>query len=308
MSSEHIEDIYPLSPMQQGMLFHSIYTPETGVYVEQLNCRLVGSLNVSAFERAWQMAVDRNPILRTAFVWEELDEPVQVVHKQVALPIAQQDWRTLSSLEKDSRLKAFLETERDKGFELSEAPLMRLALIHEADDVYRFVWIHHHLLVDGWSMPLLLDEVFTIYDALNNGKQLKRESARPYRDYIAWIQQQDQSRAESFWRDFLKGFRAPSPIPVERLAQESVDSKADYATEHILLSQETSDALQNFSRQHQLTLSTIVQAAWALVLSHYSGEDDVVYGATVSGRPADLNGAEIMLGLFINTLPVRAQI
>jgi hypothetical protein len=182
---------------------------------------------------------------------------------------------------------------------------MRLTLIQESDDRYRFSWTHHHLLVDGWSMPLLLNEVFSIYESLNNGKAFQREPSRPYRDYIAWLQQQDKAKAEQFWRDTLKDFTAPTPITVDRLR---MDAKDDYGTERLLLSKESSIALHDFTRQHQLTLSTLMQGAWALLLSHYSGEDDVVFGATVSGRPTDLPGAEFMLGLFINTLPVRAKI
>jgi len=308
MSSENIQDIYPLSPMQQGMLFHSIYNPESGVYLEEMSCVLKGALNISAFERAWQTVVDRNSILRTAFVWEEIDEPVQVVHEQVNLPFIRYDWRNFSEDEKKKKWQEFLLEQKKEGFELSEAPLMRLVLIQEADDAVRFAWIHHHLLFDGWSMPLLLDEVFSFYEAYNNGQQLQRTPARPYRDYIEWLQQQDQDQAEKFWRNKLEGFSAPTPIPVQGLTDDEVEKGEDYCNDHIILSQELSDALQELARQHQLTLSTIFQAAWAILLSNYSGEDDVVYGSTVSGRPTDLIGSEAMLGLFINTLPVRAQI
>jgi len=308
MSTENIEDIYPLSPMQQGMLFHSIFNPETGVYVEQMNCAFHGALNVAAFEQAWQKVVDRNPILRTAFIWEGVDEPVQVVQKHVELPFERIDWRGLTPEEQEKRREELFRSRRDQGFDLAEAPLMRLALIQETDDVYRFSWTHHHILVDGWTMPLLLNEVFSIYEALNNGQLLQREPARPYRDYIAWLQRQDMTKAERYWQDILKGFTVPTPIMIDRLPGDGRDAKDDYGTEKLLLSKETSDALQEFVRQHQLTLSTVMQAAWALLLSHYSGEDDVVFGATVSGRPTDLPGAEFMLGLFINTLPVRTKI
>lgn len=308
MSSENIEDIYSLSPMQQGMLFHSIYSPDTGVYVEQLSCRLKGKINVEAFERAWQTVVDRNPILRTAFIWEDLDEPVQVVHKHVDVPFETYDWRALPKAKQEHKIKEFLQQKQNTRFDLSEAPLMRLSIIQEDDDAYRFVWNHHHLLIDGWSMPILLDEVFSFYDAYNTGKQLQRPAARPYRDYIGWLQEQDLSKAEHFWREKLSGFYAPTPIGIEGLVRENVATGQDYGTEKILLSKTLSDSLQEFSREHQITLSTIVQAAWSMLLSHYSGEDDVVFGSTVSGRPADLPGAEFMLGLFINTLPVRVQI
>jgi len=306
--SENIEDIYPLSPMQQGMLFHSIYAPEKGVYVEQMSCILRGQLNVAAFEQAWQTVIQRNPILRTAFVWEELDEPVQVVHKQVDLSILRQDWRQLPEPEQDQQWRELLQQDREQGFDLASAPLMRLILIQVSDDAYRFAWLLHHLLVDGWSMPLLLDEVFTFYEAYNKGEQIQRPLARPFRDYIEWLENQDLAQAERYWRDQLSGFLAPTRIPVEGLVMEQASRTVDYRTEQTMLSQQLSDKLQEFARQHRLTLSTLVQAAWALLLSYYSGEDDVVYGATVSGRPADLAGVETMVGIFINTLPVRVRV
>jgi len=304
----NIEDVYPLSPMQQGMLFHSLYAPDSGVYVEQVSSTLHGDLNIQAFERAWQHVVNRHAILRTAFVWEGLDEPLQVVHQQVQLPLEQFDWRTLSHAEQEAKLEAFLQTEQRRGFELSQAPLMRLAIMQLADDTYQFVWSHHHLLLDGWCLPLLLREVLAFYQAYHQGQPVQLERSRPYRDYIAWLQQQDMSRAEAFWRKTLEGFTAPTPLPGQRVPGSSGPQPDGYHTAHLKLSGESTAALQSLARQQQLTLNTLVQGAWALLLHRYSGEAEVVFGATVSGRPPDLAGAEMMLGLFINTLPVRVAV
>jgi surfactin family lipopeptide synthetase C len=182
-----IEDIYKLSPMQQGMLFHTLYAPDSEVYREQTSCSLKGNLNVSAFQQAWGQVVHRHPILRTAFYWEELSEPLQVVQRQVELPWEQRDWRGLSSLEQHGWLEAFLEADRARGFDLGQAPVMRCALLREAEDTYRFVWSSHHLLLDGWSLSLLLKEVLAFYEAYCRGRELRLESPRPYRDYIAWL-------------------------------------------------------------------------------------------------------------------------
>jgi len=310
MDTRNIEDIYPLSPMQQGMLFHSLYAPETGVYFEQSSYTLRGDLNIPAFERAWQRVIDRHPVLRTAFVWEGLDEPLQVVHRRVELPLEKQDWRGLSEDEQETRLEAFLQADRERGFDLGKAPLIRLTLIRTADDVYHFVWSHHHLLLDGWSQPILVREVFALYEAFQRGQDISLPPVRPYRDYIAWLQRQDIAEAEAFWRRTLKGFTAPTPLTVDVLSRphEPVGDEEDYAMQRMLLPAGTRTALEALARQHQLTLNTLVQGAWAILLSRYSGEDDVVFGATVSGRPADLPGAESMVGLFINTLPVRVQV
>jgi amino acid adenylation domain-containing protein len=304
---KNIEDIYPLSPMQQGMLFHTLYAPQSGVYFEQLSCTLQGDLDIPAFHRAWQRVVDRHPILRTCFVWEDLDEPLQIVRQQAQLPWEQHDWRECPPDKQQERLEVFLQADRERGFELSQAPLLRLALIRVSENTYHCIWSFHHALLDGWSTPLLLKEVFAFYEASRRGKDLHLERSRPYRDYIAWLQRQDSAKAEAFWRKTLEGFTAPtflgeSPTPDSALGQGS------QAEQRVQLSVAATTALFSFARQHQLTVNTLVQGAWALLLSRYSGEDDVVFGATVSGRPAALAGVESMLGLFINTLPVRVQV
>jgi amino acid adenylation domain-containing protein len=317
MNVRNIEDIYPLSPMQQGMLFHSLYAPETGVYFEQSVWTLRGRLNVPAFRRAWQQVINRHSALRTTFLWEELDEPLQVVHRSVKVPLVQRDWRHLPAGEQRTELETFLRADRERGFDLSSVPLMRLAIFQTEEETHQFMWSHHHLLVDGWSLPIIFQEVFALYEAFQRGQEIALGPSRPYRDYIAWLQQQAMSKAEAYWRQRLDGFTASTPltvdtIPLQRHSDTAEDpgtaGKQDYVSRRLLLSEETSQELRELARRRQLTLNTIVQGAWALLLSRYCGEDDVVFGATVSGRPADLPGAESMVGLFINTLPVRVTI
>ncbi len=317
MDARTVEDIYPLSPMQQGMLFHSLYAGETGVYFEQTGWTLRGPLDRAAFARAWQQVVDRHSALRTSFVWEELDEPVQVVHRQAAVPFTFEDWRGLPPAEQTARLEAFMAADRAQGFDLLAAPLMRLALLQLDDQTHHFIWSHHHLLLDGWSQPVLFGEVFALYEAALRGRTPRLPSPRPYRDYIAWLQEQDRSQAEAYWRRTLAGFVAPTqlmpplsaqPLPAAPVATEQEATPGDYLIYSDALDAATTAALQTLARQHRLTLNTVVQGAWALLLSRYSRETDVVFGATVSGRPADLPGAEGMVGLFINTLPVRIQV
>ncbi len=306
-AAKNIESFYPLSPMQQGMLFHSLFAPESGVYVEQLNTTLRGRLDIPAFERTWQRVVQRHPILRTAFAWEGLKEPIQVVRREVNMTIAQEDWRGLDPAEQQRRLAAFLPAEQARGFDLTKAPLIRLALLRLADDAYEFVWTHHHILLDGWSIPLLLREVFAHYDAFSRGQDLHLPAPRPFRDYIVWLRRQDMAQAEAYWRRTLKGFTAPTPLTVGTSAPDAGEAVAHGELEAHLPADLT-EKLTALARQHRLTLNTLVMAAWALLLSRYSREEDVLFGATVSGRPADLPGAESMMGLFINTLPVRVHV
>jgi hypothetical protein len=181
----------------------------------------------------------------------------------VSLPWQQHDWRGLSSVEQQEQLEAFIQAERKQGFELSEAPLMRLALIQMDDDVYEFIWSHHHLLLDGWSLSLVLKEVFAFYEAFCQGQDLHLKRSRPYRDYIAWLQEQDLTVAEAFWRQALSGLSAPTPLSVDRALGSLSSEVESYDEQQIQLSVAATAALQSLARQHQLTVNTLVQGAWA---------------------------------------------
>ena len=303
----NVEDIYPLAPMQRGMLFHTAYAPESGIYIEQLGWVLRGELDVPAFGRAWQQVLDSHAALRTAFFWQELDEPLQVVGRQVDLPLELLDWRELHRSEQEQHLEAFLQADRARGFDLSKAPLMRTALIRLAEDAYRFVWTHHHLLLDGWCLPIILDEVFAFYESFRAGKEITLERGHSYRNYLAWLNQQDVSNAYAYWRGVLGGLMAPTPIITSQGAAE-LERAPGFGEQSRRLPKLTTAAIRTLARQHRLTLNTVFQGAWALLLSRYCGEQDVLFGATVSGRSADVEGIDSTVGLFINTIPVRAQI
>ena len=309
MDKRNIEAIYPLSPMQQGMLFHTLHAPESGpgsgVYFEQFTCTLHGDLDEEAFRRAWQRVVERHTVLRTAFAWKSLDKMLQVVQRHVDLPFHVEDWRDASPDEQALRRAAYLQRDREQGFDLSKAPLIRLALMQLDDETYDFFWSHHHILLDGWSLPLLLKEMFASYEAFREGREPTLPDPQPYRTYINWLQQQPP--AEAYWRRMLDGFSTPTPLVIKNASVQRQDEDAFGTVEAHLATDVTAD-LQRWAKQHHVTLSTVVQGAWALLLSRYSGEDDVVFGSTVSGRPAALPHVEEMIGLFINTLPLRAQV
>ncbi|MCB0165297.1 MAG: amino acid adenylation domain-containing protein [Anaerolineae bacterium] len=302
---ENVADRYSLSPLQQGILFETLVSSDTGVYIEQLCATLTGVLDVAAFQQAWEQLVARQAVLRTAFLWEGQETPVQVVYEQVDLHWTHHDWRDLSHAEQRAQLATFLEADRAQGFVLTQAPLMRFTLIQTAYDAFHFIWSHHHLLLDGWSMSTLFKELFVIYKATVQHIPVSLSVPWPYQNYITWLQQQDLAQAESFWRKTLQGFTSATPVGVDR---RSALKTTQYVKETFHFSATTTTALQRFARDHNLTLNTLFQGAWALLLSRYSDQDDVLFGATVSGRPATLNGVEEMVGLFINTLPVRVQI
>ncbi|WP_442937688.1 non-ribosomal peptide synthase/polyketide synthase [Nostoc sp.] len=304
---QNIEDIYPLSPMQEGMLFESLYAPDSGVYFEQITCILTGNLDVKTFEQAWQQVVARHPVFRTAFLWESLSQPVQVVYRQVNVTVETYDWRELSAQEQQQQLETFLDSERQQGFQVSQAPLMRLHLIQLDGNTYQFVWCHHHLLLDGWSSPLVFQDLLEFYQAISQGKNLSNIGTVSYRNYIAWLQQQNRDLAKEFWRQKLQGFTTPTPLTVDKPLSMR-EKHSGYSEQQIDLTVPATAAVMSFVRQHKLTMSNLVQATWGLLLSRYSQETDVVFGATVSGRPPELVGVESIVGLFINTLPVRVQI
>lgn len=308
MQITNIEDVYPLSPLQQGMLFHTLYTPEAAVYFDQIIWSLQGKLDIDAYHRAWQQLVERHSILRAAFVWEDLDEPLQVIRRRANLTWEQQDWRGLPPSTRERRLEQHLEDDLKRPFQLNRAPLMRCALIQMEDDLYRFIWSYHHLLLDGWSLPLVIRNVYELYESNCQGTEAPPNRSRDYRNYISWLQSQDAAKAEAFWRKMLKGFAAPTSIPGNIPGKGPSRRTEHYAKSIFPLSQNRAVELSSFARQNRLTVNTLVHGAWAILLSQYSGEQDVVFGTIVSGRPPDLTGVESMIGLFINTLPVRAQV
>ncbi|MBZ4422338.1 non-ribosomal peptide synthase/polyketide synthase [Myxococcus sp. RHSTA-1-4] len=300
-----VEDVYPLSPLQEGLLFHGILSGGVGAYFEQVSCAFHAPLNVAAFRHAWQEAMARVPVLRTAFRWRGLERPLQVVFAQAELPWRELDWRGVPPREQQERLEALRAEDRARGLDLTQAPLMRMVLIRLDERVHHLVWSFHHLLMDGWSVGLLLRQVFSFYESFGRGETPRTPRAPAFREYIAWLSRQDLRKAEQYWRQELAGLERPTPLPEDRAPGRT---GATRRLCRLSLSAASTTALQDFARQHQLTLNTLVQAAWALLLGRSAGVEDVVFGATVSGRPAELEGAESMVGLLINSLPVRMRL
>ncbi|MBW4629686.1 MAG: amino acid adenylation domain-containing protein [Brasilonema octagenarum HA4186-MV1] len=307
--TKNLESIYPLSPSQQGMLFETLAASESGIHLEQCILNLqIEEFDTLAFERAWQRVVDRHSVLRTAFIWENQNEPLQVVLKEVEISLELQDWRGLSLSQQQEKLETYLSVDRLRGFEMTEPPLMRLALFQVDSNAYEFIWTSHHILTDGWCVPLILKEVFAFYEAFSKGQDLLLEPSHPYRNYIAWLKQQNLSQAEAFWRNKLQGFKSPTPLGIEAEPINFSAEEKRYGEQTASLPASATAALQSLVRQHHLSLGILVQGVWALLLSRYSSLEDVVFGATFSGRPPELVGAESMLGLFINTLPMRLKV
>jgi amino acid adenylation domain-containing protein/non-ribosomal peptide synthase protein (TIGR01720 family) len=307
MAKSPIEDIYPLTPLQQGFLYHSLSDEEAGVSLMQFCYDLKGGIDLRRFQRSVSHVMKRHPALRTSIHWKGYKEPLQVVHKDVAVSIEPLDWRQWSEEMRNQRLQTFLHQDRERGFTLSKPPLLRWSLIHWADERWKLIWSLHHCLLDGWSVQNVLQDVLTTYEALSQGREPDGVHPRPYRDFIAWIQQQDTARARQFWQDGLQGAPVPTPLPLDR-GKGVVKDDASRTLKQHPLSVDVTAALDRLARSCQVTLNTVLQGAWAILLSRYSGRADVVFGITTSGRPAQLFGVEAMVGMFINTLPVRIEV
>ncbi|MDJ0953253.1 MAG: amino acid adenylation domain-containing protein [Acidimicrobiia bacterium] len=300
----NLEAIYPLSPVQEGILFHTLYSPEAPLYVQQYVSTIEGDLDVPEFRENWNTVIRRHQVLRSLLTWEGREQPLQVVLREVDVEWAIQDWSESPHDEQERKLDDFLATDRERGFRLDAAPLFRFALIRTGADTHRFVWTHHHVILDGWSLGLVLNEVWSMQSATSDSGQA--DDAPSYRDYVRWLKGYSAESSEEYWRNELAGVTAATPVGLPGAAGERWAELHGETTAR--LDDETTQRLLEYGRTRGLTLNTLLRAAWAYVLSRYSGSNDVVFGTTFSGRPAELPGALEMVGLFINTLPVRVQV
>lgn len=305
MRRESVEDIYTLSPMQLGMLFDMLAAGDAGMYLGQSLYLVQGALDIPRFQKTWQSVLDRHAALRTAFLWEELDKPVQVVSRSVELPFVVIDWRDMPAEVQQLRLAALLDADRAKSFDLSKPPLMRLTLIRTGADACQLLWTSSHLIIDGWSEYIVLRDVFA---RCASDENCDGKPEATYRDYIAWLKRRDRSAAQRFWREMLAGFRQPATLTNRESPALSPPKGQPKSQERVEVPPAAASRLNSLARQHQLTLNTIVQGAWALLVSHSANTRDVVFGCVFSGRPPELRDVESIVGLFVNTLPIRIPI
>ena len=303
-----IEDIYPLSPMQQGLLFHTLRAPSSGVYIVQSRLTLLGEIDAECFRAAWRSAIARHSALRTAFR-VDLDSPLQIVYAHVNEPVGTEDWRRLSPSDRRERLTECLRADLERGFDPTCVPLWRVLLIRVEDQRSELIFSVHHAIMDGWSIARLIPEVFSAYDKLRSNQVVMSSPVRPYRDYIAWLQGQQVAKAEEFWREELADFRGATLLRSAVHGSEVGDTHHQwYAVRRAVVLPESTTALERLARHYGLTLNTVAQGVWALLLGRYCGSSDVCFGVTVANRPADIAGVETIVGLLINTLPMRIQI
>ncbi|MEO8817493.1 MAG: amino acid adenylation domain-containing protein [Paralcaligenes sp.] len=294
-----IEAIYPLSPMQETMLVHTLAAVRSEINFEQSCMRIHGRLDHEAFRHAWAIVFDRHDVLRTAFHWRGLARPLQVVHQTVPLPLTTQTWPAFDS----TKLDEFLAHDRERGFDLEQAPLVRLSIIQVAADDAYVVSSFHHLLVDGWCLGRLEREVRAAYETYRSRRPPLFDTPVPYQSYIAWLAQADNTDSQRFFANLL------SKLPDRRRLFPAAKNPASaFTTARRTLDRMASRALVAFARRRGLTLATTLHFAWAVWLGARLGSEDVVFGTTVSGRPSSVPGVERIVGLFINNLPIRLRL
>jgi len=300
-----LEDAFALSPMQQGMLLHTLLEPGSGIYVMQDVYRIDSALDAQQFVRACQRVIAHHASLRVSF-WQREDEVLQLVHRELPSAVEYHDYRGYSGLEQHARLELLLEDERRAGFDLSRPPLIKLRLIQLDDARYLYVESHHHILMDDWCRSLLLMDFFAEYRAGCEGRVRQAPRTTPYRAFIDWLARQDPAQALAFFRERLASFDSVTPLGVERPAALAGGSRIGQRA--LLLSAEHSAGLANAGKQLQVTLNTLAQGAWAALLAQYAGTSDVLFGVTVAGRPPELLGSDDIVGIFVNTIPLRVRV
>ncbi|HEV7627962.1 MAG TPA: condensation domain-containing protein, partial [Streptomyces sp.] len=315
-----LEEILPLSPLQQGMLYHVLLGAladddgEEGdearhnLYTVQLALNLEGDLDPARMREAGQALLDRHGNLRAAFVHDGMRQPVQVLCAGAQLPWREENLRWLTEEQREREMLRLMRGERGRPFDPSSPPMVRMMLMTTGENSYRLVMTTHHILLDGWSLPVLVRELFALYRDGAGGSSAGRTgenlpAVTPFREYLAWLEGVDAAAAEGAWREALAELDTTT-----RLAPEEGDREPK-PPEHVAveLTEETTTALVEMARRHGVTLNTVLQACWGVLLGLKTGNDDVVFGSVVSGRPAELPGVESMVGLFINTVPTRVR-
>ena len=306
--AHQVQDIYPLTPMQEGMLFHALYDSSSAAYFEQTSYRLHGEINLELMKKSLNELFSRHDILRTAFIHEDIDCPVQVVLKERQVDFYYEDPRELSRKERkdiEAYIERFKQKDRERYFDLSKDVLMRISVLQSDQSEYELIWSFHHVLMDGWCVGILNAEFFEIYNSLLGRRPHRLPPVIPYRNYIHWLQKQDRERAREYWRQYLDAYDEVAAVP--KMKMPDAGPAEEYKRTELIfdLEKEKNHRLHLIAAKNHVTLNIVFQAIWGIILGKYNGKTDVVFGAVVSGRPFELEGVENIVGLFINAIPVR---
>ncbi|RAJ76608.1 non-ribosomal peptide synthase protein (TIGR01720 family)/amino acid adenylation domain-containing protein/thioester reductase-like protein [Chitinophaga dinghuensis] len=302
-----IAGIYRLTGLQEGMLFHGLYEENSGAYVEQFGCKLP-HLHVTAFQKSWEHLIQHHTIFRTAFHAKMCSIPVQCVYHNVTLPFTVLDYRHMSASEQQEALNAWMITDRQQGLDFESAPLMRITLFRLEEDTYRMQWTYHHLLMDGWSLPVLLGQLVETYEAILSNHSLPALKMDEFGDYLRFLADRDLMAEEAYWRSYLNGVTEGCLLPFVTAATSRTKGEGSFQAKILHLDTAARQQLERFTQQQRITLNTLVQGVWAYLLSRYTGKAAAIFGVTVAGRPDELPGVDDKIGLYINTLPLYTPV
>ncbi|WP_155983870.1 non-ribosomal peptide synthetase, partial [Paenibacillus sp. 1-18] len=303
-----LENVYALTPMQKGMLFYSLMDEESGAYFEQATFELNGRFDVVAFGKSFDLLVQRHEALRTNFISSWKDEPVQVVFRNRSGELYYEDLRGLEKEEREARVEAFILADKAKGFRLAEDALIRVSILQTGDEAYHFIWSFHHILMDGWCLSFMTQEVFGTYLALRADQEPVLEPVTPFSRFIEWLERQDREASLQYWNGYLADYEQQITLPQQKTQPKSIQTGEYVAGElECDFQPELVAQIERVAKQNQVTINTLIQTVWGVLLQKYNNSPDVVFGSVVSGRPGDIPGVERMIGLFINTIPVRVQ-
>jgi len=305
---KNVEDIFPLAPLQQLMLAHELAQPGSSLLIEQFCATIVGPLDTDAFLQAWQTVIDRHALLRTSFAWEGLKKPVQLVRRQSQVRCETLDWRDLDEDEQHLRKRSLLAEDAERPFDLAKAPLVRLNLAQLADDQWLFLWTCHHLVLDGWCLGIVLRDVFESYEAIRRGAAPTLDPPGAFRDYLAWLAARDPAEADAYWSGQLRDCPPPLRLGIERDRHAQMTEEASHGEVETRLPPAFAARLGQLALAQRTSQSTLVQAAWAILLARYAEQQDIVLGVAVSGRPPQVSRIESIVGPLVNNVPLRLQV
>lgn len=300
---QKVDRVCQLPPLQHGVLYESLRRAGSAKMIYQAHIELAGPIQPAVLRESWLATMRRHPALRNSFHYDKLDVPVQVTHRQAEPSWRVLDWRECTAETQQQRLADLLAEDRSTPFDLTKPPLLRLALIRVSENKSWLIWTLHPLLVDGWSFYLVLADVFQCYEDLAAGREPAPSTARPYWEYVSWLQRKDIDGAEQFWRDRLADL--PEPLPLgDRVAAKT---DAPHREIPVVVSPELAAKLLQLTRRCRVTLGTVVHAAWAIMLSRCTRRDDVTFGGIISGRDPSFDGVDEVVGVFMNNQPVRTR-
>ncbi|MBL6449338.1 amino acid adenylation domain-containing protein [Fulvivirga sp. 29W222] len=302
-SKKDIESMYKLSPLQAGMMFHDLYDQQVGAYRNQLKCDLK-RVDLNLFKQAWDHLIKSHTILRSSFHYDAFKIPVQCVHRHVEMPLEIVDLSHLNGHDLDTALDKYEREDRSKPFDFKKAPLMRVTLLKLGDDSYKMLWSTHHILLDGWSRPILMEEFLQVYDKLSASEDIKDGEVDRFEDYIRFIDSQDKEKAQAYWSEHLKPVTGSTLLPFIPVSAERTRTVSDFNEEILVFDEDVTQKVELFTKRNRITVNTLMQGVWSYLLHQYTGEETISFGVVVSGRPENLQNVERRVGMYINTLPL----